>query len=859
ESLNLNDAISKTLSASLVESLPLDDNINRNIPISLDESLPLDDNINRSILIPLTENLSITEVMETSKLNSISLNEILSIDDGFVDLTFVGTVLLTETLPFIDEIDPDHAATFSLSEALDFSDSSTELVNIGPNQILIEDKQTTIIVTEDNKELVITNSDALLNTIEILADNTVINYTQILTGTNVTITNGWTAEADVDSSSAFDVKVQITNSTTISGPIDWDGLLGLPTFTPIIIPDTETETFSETTAIEIGLPSAEITFDEPVRIEFTGDGGNQGFDTFFKRAGDTSVTFITITCNADDLATVKAQLGGTGECKFDDGSDLIIWTTHWTSFGDSRKSAKSTSSAGPSAGPSGGGGATGTGPSGGIGGFGGILGTPLAINEVSYDRCTENMARILVSSDADEPPSVILHTTRSGTVYATLAEEQPFEEFNQFSRVDKYVYEAPIASDETFFMVVVTEIKGEIVNKVQAPVYLTDCTGSTTIVKLPKEEEISFEVPRIFDVKFQIENGTKYSAESESGLFYLDEQDLTVTAIIDSKSPLERVTLRTITMGQTDEEYVALKMDVEPMAISDSTYFVSATIPSYFMTEPGMKYWIHIFDEDLNVVDSKQYEIGVKPTTTPEISVEMDVPTIKRTGATIKPEVYIFTENNATAYGLVSLIVDGEIVSQRTQLFEAGQTKVTFDWQIPKSESSSSNELQGRVDLYDGTIITEVATLYNHPRTVSILSSELGALEIIEKDGQVLAEPALIYASDNNTELQLRVTDPQGQCVIGGTDDCQINESTKDNRGGLKSILYNDQVLRVRYSGPDNALERFSITSIDPIVGQWSVSLETEDGGFQEAHAIEDTSVKIKYRYHSETITVFSN
>ena len=71
--------------------------------------------------------------------------------------------------------------------------------------------------------------------------------------------------------------------------------------------------------------------------------------------------------------------------------------------------------------------------------------------------------------------------------------------------------------------------------------------------------------------------------------------------------------------------------------------------------------------------------------------------------------------------------------------------------------------------------------------------------------------------------MQFRITDPQGQCVIGGTDDCTINESTKDNRGGLTSIMYGDQVLRVKYSGADNALERFSITSIDPITQSWTV------------------------------------
>ena len=70
--------------------------------------------------------------------------------------------------------------------------------------------------------------------------------------------------------------------------------------------------------------------------------------------------------------------------------------------------------------------------------------------------------------------------------------------------------------------------------------------------------------------------------------------------------------------------------------------------------------------------------------------------------------------------------------------------------------------------------------------------------------------------------------------------------------------MYGDQVLRVKYSGADNALERFSITSIDPITGQWTVSVENEDGFIQQAHAVEDISVKVKYRYHSETITAFS-
>jgi hypothetical protein len=132
------------------------------------------------------------------------------------------------------------------------------------------------------------------------------------------------------------------------------------------------------------------------------------------------------------------------------------------------------------------------------------------------------------------------------------------------------------------------------------------------------------------------------------------------------------------------------------------------------------------------------------------------------------------------------------------------------------------------------------------------------SLQVIEKDGQVLADPALIYASNSASDLRFRVTDPQGQCIIGGTEECLINGNTRGNRGGLESIPYGDQILRVRYSGADNTLERFSITSIDPIVGQWTVTLETEDESIPQAHASDDTLVKVKYRYHSETITVKS-
>jgi hypothetical protein len=543
--------------------------------------------------------------------------------------------------------------------------------------------------------------------------------------------------------------------------------------------------------------------------------------------------------------------------------DVVVESDHYSKKSISSKRSTSSAAGESSTGTSGlggGGGRTSAGASvsGASIGFGGILSTPLAINEVSYDKCNENMARIIVSSDADTPPTVKLATSKSGIVYATLAEVQPYEDLNKLTSIDRYLYEVPISSDETFLMIVVTEEKGTTKNVVQASVRLLSCEGTTVIVEIPDElPEIAEGIPRIFDATIQIANGTRYGADLESEFLYIDNQDLKVFAIIDSIAPLQRVELRSITMEQTEDQYIGINMNVEALLISNSTYLVSADIPSFVMSEPGIQYWLHIIDENDNRSESKHYNIGVKPTIVSDISVEMDVPNIIPSGSIIKPELYIFNDDTPS-YGIVSLVVDGKVVSKKSQIFGIGQTQVIFNWNAPSSDGYSTLDLQGRVDLYDHSTVTVPAQVSIHPKTIAISAYEMESLQVIEKDGQVLADPALIYASNSASDLRFRVTDPQGQCIIGGTEECLINDNTRGNRGGLESIPYGDQILRVRYSGADNTLERFSITSIDPIVGQWTVTLETEDESIPQAHATDDTLVKVKYRYHSETITVKS-
>ncbi|AFS79937.1 hypothetical protein NKOR_00055 [Candidatus Nitrosopumilus koreensis AR1] len=744
--------------------------------------------------------------------------------------------------------------------------TSVTLDSTNPTKLLKTTSSTTRVQVDSNNSQVIMTTNSSVNTIVMdddVDESVILDYSSDASGGKVpAISTGFDVQfktSPLNSTSKISSKVTFASGTSFTGSSGWDGKLKLPTKTTVSVPTVTsngvTKTFTNTIVFEIGDSSTSISLDKPARIELTGLA-NDSYEAFFVSPGNT-LKFIDKQCTADSAD----GLGSNNECTLEVGNDVVIWTNHFTQFGASK--ATSTSSSSSSSSSSSGGGNTGVGPIGkgsGRGGFAGILGTPLTINEVSYDKCEENIAHILVSSDAQNPPKVIVHTTKTGTVTATLSDDQPYEELNKITRVDKYLYEIPISSSEIFLMVTVTEEKGTIQNTVNAAIHLTSCDGVVVISDITEDKatEISLDAPRIFDVKFQIENGTKHIADVDSEYFYVSDQDLTISAIIDSKTAIKRVELRTVTLGQSDDEYVAMKMDVEPIIYTDSAYQVTTNMPSFLMQGPAIEYWIHVTDDGLREVESRHYTMGVEPITVPDVSLELDVPSISASNSIVRPNLYV-ENDHAPTYGIASLLVDGKVVSKQARFFENGQTKVSFDWKTSFHEGLSSYEIQGKVDLYGTSKVTDSAVLYNYPKTVSMSAYDMKAIQPIEVDGNVLSEPVLIYASDTQDEFRFNVIAPNGQCIIGSSDECSVQDNTRGNRGGLQSVEYEGQILRVKYSGSENVLERFSITSIDPIVGDWIVTLETEEGLIPQAQAIKDLTVKVKQKINSEMITVYSD
>jgi len=134
-----------------------------------------------------------------------------------------------------------------------------------------------------------------------------------------------------------------------SADATWDGVIELPKVkTDVVVPAASGQTTTVGVAIQMGSSTARIDFDQPVKLVLAGQAG--------KSAGyiDQSGSFhaITTACPVvmpDDMTT--------DECWVDDGSDLVIWTKHFTTF----VSYSSVATPTPGGGGSGSGGSSSTG------------------------------------------------------------------------------------------------------------------------------------------------------------------------------------------------------------------------------------------------------------------------------------------------------------------------------------------------------------------------------------------------------------------------------------------------------------------------------------------------------------------
>ena len=127
------------------------------------------------------------------------------------------------------------------------------------------------------------------------------------------------------------VSATIPAGTVVTGDAGWDGTIEAPTASTTDL-SLDGSTVTTDSAVEVGSSKYDLLFSAPVELTFTGEAGKKV--GFYDAAG----TFSEITENCDGVGT--PTVGGNalattspGEaCKIDSGSDLVVWTTHFSTF-----------------------------------------------------------------------------------------------------------------------------------------------------------------------------------------------------------------------------------------------------------------------------------------------------------------------------------------------------------------------------------------------------------------------------------------------------------------------------------------------------------------------------------------------
>ena len=566
------------------------------------------------------------------------------------------------------------------------------------------------------------------------------------------------------------------------------------------------------------------------------------------------------TLNRSTSTWVQTGISITTPSSVDANScDVVLSTPHFSEFALTSKSKSSTSSSSGAT-------ASGGGDSGGSGGGGGVSGAttgtvgapgtvanPIILYQAQYDVCEKNMVRIIAGVYGSEapPPHVKIRTPDREVYSATLAKEQPYLEHNKILQVSRYVYEAPINRDLKYFVITAEQVNGRIATSTSYLVDIYGCSDTIIINPMTDLDKIRVDTvieegrPNIFDVKFQIGSGKPVSSIAVNQYIQGNEK-VTISGIIDSQTDLRRAELRVVTGGNNYTDYAAVKMNVTPLAGIANTYYVSAELPTSFIQTPAIIYWIHVVNQEEKIQASEKYYLGVKPTYPLDARLELDTPIAKSQGSTLRPSAYVYNEGKPL-FGSVSLLVNGKVEYTSSEYIFKDITAIDLVWNVP-DDSQTSYDIKARLNLYDKEIDTSSTTVNTFKSTrLYPISDVINVQSIVDKEQKLVARAGLLYSSDSNPDLHYRVVSPDGKCVIGSSDSCTVKHSTLGKRGNAESIEINGQVFRVRYSGQDSPLERFSITSVDPIEGVWNVSLES-DSVIPEAHASEDTQIKIKYR-----------
>lgn len=200
---------------------------------------------------------------------------------------------------------PPAVATNVAEKKVEVSAGQDEIVIDSSN---LDDIQTIEIPqTVDEEEEVVVNLGTLVNTV---TKAITLSPTQSITLTRT-------------KNDATEIKAEIPQGTKIQGTSNWNGLITAPTVKPV---SEVTISGTASSVIEVGFSGGKLTFDKATKLTVPGQAGKRsGY------IGSDNVFHVIEACTSSQLADPNS-LPADGECSTISGSDVIIWTKHFTQF-----------------------------------------------------------------------------------------------------------------------------------------------------------------------------------------------------------------------------------------------------------------------------------------------------------------------------------------------------------------------------------------------------------------------------------------------------------------------------------------------------------------------------------------------
>jgi hypothetical protein len=163
--------------------------------------------------------------------------------------------------------------------------------------------------------------------------NPVIDTSSLMTTTTVNDTpvkQGVLPAINITSnnlSSGNNTQIQIPAGTTVTSTnSSWSGVINAPQVSTVTPPVTPGVPKTVTAAIKIGA-TQKLVFDKAVRILFPDHAGS--LVAYSTTGSDWNP--ITATCTADTQVSANNLPAGS-DCKMNSGTDLVVWTKHFTDF-----------------------------------------------------------------------------------------------------------------------------------------------------------------------------------------------------------------------------------------------------------------------------------------------------------------------------------------------------------------------------------------------------------------------------------------------------------------------------------------------------------------------------------------------